>query len=186
MFGLGLLNGVLIVLAVAVILLWIFGGLFLWKVSGRQFKIHHLFTKTLRVFFAWVLPPWKTALKVFIVVALISAGIFLIAIAPRTDTYTVTTGYRYLLEERPEQQFIPDYYCKWVTTPTGVAEQCGFAYHPVTVYRYNLLGFEVKSTYAMWWLDPGLFLLGLTLIIAGLIVAAWLFTRVVNEAYGVK
>ena len=186
MLGLGFLNGITVALAIVILLLWIFGGIFLWKVSGRQFKIYHVFTKTWRTFFAWILPPWKTAIKVFIVVALISAGLFLIMISPRTETYTVTTGYRYILEENPAQQYIPDYYCKTVMTPIGPAEQCGYISHPVTFYKYNLLGFEVKSTYAMWWLDPGLFLLGLTLIIAGLIVAAWLFTKIVNEAYGVK
>jgi hypothetical protein len=187
MFCLGLLsNGILVALAILIALLWLFGGLFLWKVSGKQFKVHQVFTKTWKAFFAWITPPWKRALKVFIVVALISAGLYLIMLSPRTTTYTVTTGYRYLLEEQPEMKYVPDYWCTMTQTPIGPTQQCGFASHPVTVYRYNLLGFQIQSTYAMWWLDPGLFLFGFTLIICGLLVAAWLFTRVVNEAYGVK
>jgi len=177
----------LIGLAIVILLFIFFGGLFLWKISGKQYKIHQLFTSTFRAFFAWCLPPWGRALKIFIAVALISAGLLMIMISPRTETYTVVTGYRYILKETPSWQFVPDYWCKLVTTPSGqFTEQCGFAQRPVTVYRYNLMGFKIESMYAMWWLDPGMFLIGFTLIIIGLILVAYFLSKETNKAYGVE
>ena len=179
-------NGIQLAIWILILLLWVFGGLFVWKLSGREAKPYTVFTKTWRTFFSWITPPWSRAWKVFLVVLFIALGLFLIASAPRTEIVKIETGKWYTLEETGVVKSIPDYYCAPVQTPVGVSTQCGYVYHEVTVYRYNIHGYPIYSHVPLWWLDPGLLLLGLTFIIIGLIIAAASFVREVNKAYGVS
>ena len=179
--------GIWLVLAVwiPVILLWIFGGLFLKKISGGQRGYGFLFKQTWKGVFAWAIPPWKRALKVLVVVVLIAAGLAVIGAAPRWWTYEVTTGYSYRLEKHIEYQPIMDYYCKLITTPMGSSQVCDYVTRWVKAYKYSLVETPVTTHFQTWYLEMGHVLIGLALIIAGLIVAAYSLVKANNELYGV-
>jgi len=177
--------GFWLVLAVwiPIVLVWIFGGVFLNRVSGRQRGYGFLFKQTWKTVFAWIIPPWERALKVLIVVALITAGLFMIGTAPRWSVGEVTTGYKYILEEQPCPQTIWDYWTYY--NPWTGRSEAGFAPRTVTTWRYNLLEFPMTSTVVSWWLDVGHVLIGLALIIAGFVVAAYSLAKANNQLYGV-
>jgi len=176
---------VLLVL-VPLALTWIFGGLFLNKISGKHLGKSYLFKQTWRIFFAWILPPWKRALRILLVVAPIVAGLILIGSAPRWWSYEVTTGYSYRLREKVEYQPILDYYCKLVTTPMGADQVCGYVTRWAKAYKYELVEYPVTHTFQTWYLDMGHVLIGAILIIVGLIVAAYFMVKANNQLYGVE
>ena len=176
---------VLLVL-IPLVLIWIFGGLFLNKISGKYLGKGHLFKQTWKIVFAWITPPWRRALKVFVAVALIAGGLAMIGLSPRWWTYETTTGYSYRLEKHVEYQPILDYYCKLITTPMGASQVCDYVTRWVKTYRYELVESPVVTHFQTWYLEMGHVLIGMALIIAGLIVGAYFLAKANNQLYGVK
>ena len=172
--------------ALIIVLIWIFGGWFIDRVSGRYLGKSYLFKATLKGVFAWILPPWKRALKVFVVVILIAGGLVMIGLAPRWWTYEVTTGYSYRLEEHVKYQPILDYYCRLVTTPIGQSQVCGYVTRWVKTYTYELVEEPVTTHFQVWYLEMGHVLVGVALIIAGLIVASYFMVKANNQLYEVE
>lgn len=151
----------------------IFGGIFIHFVSGRQARIRDVGKKVLRVFFAWIIPPWRTALKIFVVVALITAGLAVMGAAFKVHVYDVQTGERAQLIEDREYRLVVGGRYDW---PPLYYE----------VYRYNLMRFPIYTTVTDRYLEPGGLMWGLALIIAAMIVVALFLVRANNAIYLAK
>ena len=155
-----------------VVLLWIFGGLFLRKISGRQLGFGHPFKQTWKVFFAWILPPWKRAAKTFISALLITLGILSIMLGYGWQYGEQVTGYRYVLAQGYAEQHL-------VTLDHYVTGE-------VLVPTYGLIPFPIKTGISIPYISGINVIFGVFLIFLGLCIASYWITKANNEEYGVK
>jgi len=163
------------------------GGLFLSRVSGRRYGFRALWRSV-----GSVLGRLRGA-RVASVVSLTIAGLVLMASAPRAEYVAVETGYRYHLQEESGYVSIPDVYCvPSHAYPTGsegtYRVECAWTetQHPITIYRYRLWEIPVYSSIPLYWLDPGVFFVGFSLVCAALLLTAYWLARANNRLYGVE
>ena len=155
-----------------VVLLWIFGGLFLRKISDRQLGFSHPFKQTWKIFFSWILPPWRRAVKILAVIALITAGIVTIASSLTWEYNEQVTGYRYVLVGGLNERAI--------VTMDGALT--GYVWIPT----YGLLEFPVKTGFYTTYINGFNLLTGITLILLGLYLGAYWLVKANNQLYGAK
>ncbi|MEM1530980.1 MAG: hypothetical protein QW689_06155 [Nitrososphaerota archaeon] len=164
--------GLLITIAIyaAMVLTALFGGVFIHLISGRQAKIHEVGKKALRTFFIWALPPWGTALKALLVIALLISGMAIMVSGLKFHTYQVETGRNYWLVENSELRSV-----------VGDVPYRGTLHY--WVYRYALESSPIYTTIVEHWIEPGAFIIGLTLFIAAFYAMAIFLVRANNALY---
>ena len=170
--------GELFVLGVAVIpviLLWIFGGLFLRKLTAKQLGFSHPFKQTWKILLAWILPPWRRAVKVFAVLLLITLGLLIFVAGFSWQHSEQVTGYKYRLVEDVSRQ-ITIYAEKYLWHPIGHA----------LIPTYRLLEFPVKTTISVFYIKEANVAWGLLLILLGLYLGAYWIAKATNREFGVE
>jgi hypothetical protein len=106
--------------------------------------------------------------RTLISLALIVAGVCLIASATSYHYVETTTGYRYELLQESGRAYVPE------------LERI------ITVPAYTLWETPIRTTQIITMLDPFRTVLGIWLIVLGLIVGAYFSAKAVNKAYGVS
>jgi hypothetical protein len=138
------------------------GGLFLHRISFGTVKWHVAFSGAARLFKHLAKP------KIFIVIALIVAGLVTMLSGVSYTYIEATTGYRYSLVTEQRHVYVPE---------LG---------RIVTLPGYSLWEAPVTSTQVVALVDPARPLIGLLLVIIALLIAAWSSVKAVNRAYGVE
>jgi len=138
------------------------GGMFLHRITFGTVKWHIAFSGAARLFKHLARP------KVFIVVALIVAGLAAMFSGVSYTYIEATTGYRYSLIPEQRHVYVPE---------LG---------RIVTLPGYSLWETPVTSTQVVTLIDPVKPLIGLALVIIALLIAAWSSVKAVNRAYGVE
>jgi hypothetical protein len=138
------------------------GGLFLHRISFGTVKWHAAFSGAARLF------KHLTKPKIFIVIALIVAGLATMLSGVSYTYIEATTGYRYSLVPEQRHVYVPE---------LG---------RIVTLPGYSLWETPVTSTQVVALVDPARPLIGLLLVIIALLIAAWSSVKAVNRAYGVE
>ena len=138
------------------------GGLFLHRITFGTVKWHIAFSGAARLF-KYLAKP-----KIFIVVALIVAGLVLPFSSISYMRVETTTGYKYSLVPEQQHVYIPE---------LG---------RIVTLPGYSLWETPVTSTQVVALVDPARPLIGFVLVIIALLIAAWSSVKAVNRAYGVE
>ena len=151
---------------VAIIFL-IGGGLFLTKLSGRQFTLKHMTKKTFKTFFGFAIDP-----RAFVVFILVAFGLVLLFSSPIYYTYEQTTGYEYNLAvlkgrviSQPLAKSLPPY-----ISDSYVVKEVGLTAEPI------------KTSITVLFFRFDLVAIGLVLIISGAILTAYFLAKSANPS----
>jgi len=155
---------------------------FVYGVASFRFTQEEFGVKELLRLLAHLTLGWLRHWRLVAAVALISAGLVLVGMSPRFWTYSEVTGYRYVLHKdyvnvvsfvgasSETRQVVTDVNLinmvvnkAWITYLTGIS----VSLTPVLADA-QLIELPIITYFQLWYLDMGLFLTGLALIIAGI------------------
>jgi len=160
---------------------------FVYGVASFRFTQEEFGVKELLRLLAHLTLGWLRHWRLVAAVALISAGLVLVGMSPRFWSYSEVTGYRYVLHKdyvdvigwigasSETRQVVTDVnlinmvvHKAWITYLTGIS------YSLTTVLAdAQLIEFPVRTYFQLWYLDMGLVIAGLALIVAGLLFGTY-------------